>query len=173
MKKILAVAALLATAVAPAFAQGVKSYYGAVDFGSLSYPGSPNAVTVSGGYRVVPNWAAEAGYALIGDSTTNTGFGTISVRQSLLSLVAVYTHPLEKNFSVFGKAGLGINNYSVSGTGAFAGTSSSSTSINPIFGAGGQYDINRQVGVRAQYEILGSANSSSLSRVSIGATYNF
>ena len=40
MKKILAVAALLATVVAPAFAQGVKSYYGAVDIGSLSYPGN-------------------------------------------------------------------------------------------------------------------------------------
>ena len=62
MKKLLSAILLCSAAASPALAQSIHSYYGALDYGTLNMSSprpisSPNALTVSGGYRIMPNLA--------------------------------------------------------------------------------------------------------------------
>jgi len=173
MKKLLAAALLCSAAATPALAQNYR-YYGALDYGTLNMSGSgsyssPGALTLSGGYRFLPNVAGEAGITMIGDASANIpGAGRVNVSQSIVSAVAVATMPINPNFNVFGKAGVGIHNGEINGL-----------PDDLIFGFGGQFVLNPKVGLRLQYESLGRTKISStstradLTRLSIGATYNF
>lgn len=172
MKKLLAAALLCSAAATPVLAQG-DHYYGAVDVGTLTMSGpgsysSPDALTLSAGYIFMPNLAAEAGVTLIGGATASVpGGGQVSVSQSIVSAVAVGTIPLDSNFSVFGKAGLGMHNGQINGV-----------PDDLIFGFGGQFLLNSKISLRLQYESLGRAKisptvSADLSRLAFGATYNF
>jgi hypothetical protein len=173
MKKLLAAALLCSAAATPVLAQNYR-YYGALDYGTLSMNGSgsyssPSILRLSGGYRFLPNVAGEAGIALIGDATANVPGGSrVNVSQSLLSAVAVGTVPINPNFNLFGKAGLGLHNGEINGL-----------PDDLIFGFGGQFVLNPKLSFRLQYESLGRTKISStttradLSLLSIGAIYNF
>jgi hypothetical protein len=173
MKKLLAAALLCSAAATPVLAQSNR-YYGALDYGTLSMSGSgsyssPNALTLSGGYRFLPNMAGEVGIAMIGDATANvSGGGQVNVSQSILSAVAVGTIPINPNINVFGKAGVGMHNGELNGL-----------PDDLIFGFGGQFVLNPKLGFRLQYESLGrtkisnTSNRADLTRLSFGATYNF
>jgi len=173
MKKLLAAALLCSAAATPALAQNYR-YYGALDYGTLNMSGSgsyssPGALTLSGGYRFLPNVAGEAGITMIGDASANIpGAGRVNVSQSIVSAVAVATMPINPNFNVFGKAGVGIHNGEINGL-----------PDDLIFGFGGQFVLNPKVGLRLQYESLGrtkissTSNRADLTRLSFGATYNF
>jgi OmpA-OmpF porin, OOP family len=174
MKKLLAAALLCSAVAAPALAQSVRTYYGALDFGALNMSSSrpitsPTAVTVSGGYRFLPNVAGEIGYTMIGDASINVpGLGPVSFSQSMLSAVAVGSLPLNKEFNLFGKLGVGIHDGGLNGI-----------PDDLIFGFGGQFTINPKVSLRVQYESLGrtpvpsTTYKADLSRLAFGATYNF
>ena len=171
MKKLLAAALLCSAALTPVLAQSNR-YYGAIDYGTLYMSGpwsSPDALTVSGGYKFAPNLAAEAGLTMIGNATTNAvGGGGVSVNQYIVSAVAVGILPMNSNFNLFGKAGLGLHNGDVNGL-----------PDDLILGFGGQFMLTSQIGLRLQYESLGrtrvpqTTRWSELSRLSFGATYNF
>jgi opacity protein-like surface antigen len=174
MKKLLAAALLCSAAAAPVLAQSVHTYYGAVDYGTLNMSSSrpvssPDALTISGGYRFLPNLAGEVGYTMIGDASINVpGTGPVGFSQSILSAVAVGTLPVEKNLNLFGKLGVGLHNNEINGI-----------PDDLIIGFGGQFLLNQKVSLRLQYESLGRAKIPStaykadLSRLSFGATYNF
>lgn len=173
MKKLLAAALLCSAAATPALAQNYR-YYGALDYGTLNMSGagsysSPGALTLSGGYHLMPNVAGEAGITLIGDTTANIpGAGRVNFSQSIVSAVAVGTMPINANFNVFGKAGVGLHNGEINGL-----------PDDLIFGFGGQFVLNPKLGFRLQYESLGRTKVSNtstradLTRLSLGATYNF
>lgn len=173
MKKLLAAALLCSAAATPALAQNYR-YYGALDYGTLNMSGfgsysSPGAVTLSGGYRLLPNVAGEVGITMIGDAIADVpGAGRVNVSQSIVSAVAVGTVPINPNFNLFGKAGVGIHNGEINGL-----------PDDLIFGFGGQFVLTPTVGFRLQYESLGrikisnTSTRADLSRLSIGATYNF
>jgi opacity protein-like surface antigen len=173
MKKLLAAALLCSAAATPVLAQS-KRYYGALDYGTLSMSGSgtyssPGALTLSGGYRYSSTVSAEAGLTLIGDASANVpGVGRVNVSQTILSAVAIGTVPINSNFNLFGKAGVGLHNGEVNGL-----------PDDLIFGFGGQFLLNPKVSLRLQYESLGrtkissTSNRADLSRLSFGATYNF
>lgn len=173
MKKLLAVALLCSAAATPVLAQNSR-YYGALDYGTLNMSGSgiyssPGALTLSGGYHFLPNVDAEVGLTLIGDATADIpGTGRVNVNQSIVSAVAVGTVPINPNFNLFGKAGLAVHNGEVNGV-----------PDDLIFGFGGQLLLDSKVSLRLQYESLGRAripstsNRVDLSRLSIGAVYNF
>lgn len=180
MKKI-AIGLLLSTAIsAPAFAADAGTAYISADYGSWSMANAgsfsnPNAITLSGGYHFTPNIGIEAGYAAVGDSTVNYIGGSMTYSQSALKVAAVGTYPITSQFDIFGKVGVD----SISGKlDAFPSSQSTSTT-NLMYGIGGQYNINRQFGVRLQYESLGktkadpAAPGSDVKSTSIGVVYNF
>jgi opacity protein-like surface antigen len=174
MKKLLAIALLSGAAAAPALAQS-SHYYGAVDYGTVNMSGpgsysSPDALTASVGYRYLPNVSFEGGVTLVGSATATTppGGGRVSVSQTIVSAVAVGLVPINRDFSLFGKAGVGVHNGEINGL-----------PDDLVLGFGGQFQINPKVSARAQYEILGKAkipttsDKADMTRLSIGAIVNF
>jgi opacity protein-like surface antigen len=174
MKKLLTVVLLCAAAASPVLAQSARTYYGALDFGTLNMSSSrpissPNALTVSGGYRFMPNLAGEVGYTMVGDTSINVpGVGPVTVSQYILSAVAVGSLPIDRNFTLFGKLGLALHNGEINGI-----------PDDVILGFGGQLMVTPKVSLRLQYESLGRAPIPSttykadMSRLSVGAIYNF
>jgi opacity protein-like surface antigen len=174
MKKLLTAFLLCVAAASPALAQSAHTYYGAFDFGALDMSSSrpissPNALTVSGGYRLMPNLAGEVGYTMVGDTSVNVpGVGPVTISQYILSAVAVGSLPVDKNLTLFGKLGVGLHNGEINGI-----------PDDVILGFGGQIMLNPKVSLRVQYESLGRAPIPSttykadLSRLSFGAIYNF
>jgi OmpA-OmpF porin, OOP family len=190
MKKILAVALLSACMTTPTFAaDNSGTFYGAIDYGTLAMADwtleNPSSVSFSAGYHFSPIWAVEGGYTSIADSTQTSanGTGTFTYSQSMWSAVAVGTYAVNDNFEVFGKLGLGIVSAkaAVTGTTTLYGvpnTSLSASTSSVIYGIGAQYNFNKRVGIRAQYEILGKTTPDSsagldLTRASAGLVYNF
>lgn len=174
MKKLLATALLCSAAISPALAQSSR-YYGAVDYGTVNMSGpgsysSPDALTASVGYRYLPNVNFEGGVTMVGSATATTppGGGRVSVSQSIVSAVAVGLFPMNKDVTLFGKAGVGLHNGDINGL-----------PDDLVLGFGGQFQINPKVSARAQYELLGKAkipstnDKADMTRLSIGATVNF
>jgi OOP family OmpA-OmpF porin len=169
MKKLF-VSLVLCGAATSVLAQSAFSYYGALDFGNVSVNGasSPNALTASGGYRYSRNLAFEAGYSLIGDVSVNAPGGSLSVSQSLLSVVAVGSLPLDRDFSLFGKLGVGLHNSQMNGF-----------PDDMVYGFGAQFNHSSRWSLRAQYENLGKTSLVStlpraeMTRLSVGVMYNF
>lgn len=173
MNKTLATALLCSAAFTPVLAQNAP-YYGAIDYGtvSLSGPGSyssPGALTLSGGYRLFPNLALEAGLTLMGSVTADVpGPGRVSISQSIVSATAVGYVPINSSLNLFGKAGVGLHNMEINGL-----------PDDLIFGFGGQILLNPKTSMRIQYESLGkakvpsSSHKAEMTRLSVGATYNF
>ncbi len=191
MKKSISVLAILAAIASPALADDTGKYYVAGDFGKMTYSNSnpggtdfsnPNAMRISGGYRFSPMFAVEGGYAVIGDSTLNSGTGSATITNSAVQIAAIGTYPVSDTFGLFGKLGVSINSLKASGTGSMSGLNvNHSTSWSSMIGIGVQYNVNRQFGIRAQYERFGgftmSNNSQSWtvheSLPSVGVVYKF
>jgi OOP family OmpA-OmpF porin len=160
-RNILAIV-ILASIASPALADSTSNYYMAVDLGKMTYgnsnPGgsafsNPNAMRISGGYHFSPMFAVEGGYAVIGDSTLNSGSGSATITNSAVQVAAVGTYPVNESFDLFGKLGVSINSVKASGSGSFSDLNvNHSTSWSSLIGIGVQYYVNRQLGIRAQYE---------------------
>ncbi len=181
MKKTVTALLISAALSAPAFAANAGSTYIAADYGgwNMSNAGmlpNPGALTFSAGYYFTPNVGAEVGYAFVGDSTVYYPGGSTVYSQSALKFAAVGTVPVSPQFDVFGKVGIDIISGQLSDT--FAGTSSASTT-NLMFGFGGLFHLNNNMGVRVQYESLGKTKASAfatgadVSMLSVGFVYSF
>ena len=174
MKKLFATVVLCGAAITPALAQSSR-YYGAIDYGTINMSGpgsysSPDALTASVGYVYQPNLRFEGGVTLVGSATATTppSAARVSVSQTIVSAVAVGLLPINRDFSLFGKAGVGLHNGDINGL-----------PDDLVLGFGGEFQINPTVSVRAQYEILGKAKTpnsndkAAMTRLSIGAVANF
>lgn len=174
MKRLFAAAALCGLVSAPVLAQP-SLYYGAVDYGTINMSGpgsysSPDALTASLGYAYQPNLRFEGGITLVGSATATTPPSTarVSVSQTIVSAVAVGLLPVNRDFSLFGKAGVGVHNGEINGL-----------PDDLVLGFGGEFQINPKVSARAQYEILGKAkipttnDKADMTRLSIGAVVSF
>lgn len=175
MNKPLVTALLCSVAAAaPVLAQSSR-YYGAVDYGTVSMSGpgsysSPGALTASVGYRYLPHVSFEGGLTMVGSITATTppGGGRVSVNQSILSAVALGHVPVNRDVSLFGKAGVGLHNGEVNGL-----------PDDLILGFGGQFQIEPKFIARVQYEMLGKAkipttsDKADMTRLSVGLTVDF
>jgi len=192
MKKISIAVLLSAFVAAPAMADNTGKFYVAGDYGSVSFtnsevaPGArpfPNAgaVRISGGYHFSPMLAVEAGYLIIGDSTVQYRTFSDTTKNSALQIAAVGTFPVTPAFDLIGKLGMSLNSNKLTSTDGFYNSSTSSTSL--MFGIGAQYNVNKKLSIRAQYEDFGkfSTNDGPLtpvrswdmgvSMVSVGVVY--
>lgn len=112
------------------------------------------------GYQFTPYVAVEGGYVDLGKekySATFTG-GTASAtgKATGWNIDAVGILPINDSFSVFGKLGLIDAKVDLSATatgpGGAATASVSSTDWKGTWGVGAGYNINKTVGLRAEYE---------------------
>jgi OOP family OmpA-OmpF porin len=174
MKRVLISALLASTLAVPAFAAD-KGPFVALDLQSWSatntFPfGDPGiGLRIGGGYHFMPYFGVEVDYAKSGDSAS-VGGGSYSV--SSFQAAAVGTLPINPMFDLYAKLGLASNTVG----GAVCSASCSKTDL--MFGFGGQFNINKQVGIRLEYDDLGHATDSgvddiAVSTISVGVVYNF
>lgn len=175
MKKILAVALLSFVFAKPAFA-GDSGFYGAVDMQTWrldNLNGGSNPSTgfrIGGGYHFTKNWGVEVNYAESGSGT----LGGLNFRATSLQAGAVNTWHINDMFGLYVKLGLTANK--LTGT-ATTGCSCSKTRV--MFGAGGQYNVTNNIGIRLEYDALGDTTNSRVggdiaaSNMSLGIVYDF
>lgn len=180
MKKIVTAALLLSTVVAaPAFAAGAENLYVGAQVGSNSngaYSGSSSTIGFGGlvGYTIDKNWAAEASYHLLGKSTFPGG----DVTTTALAAHAVYTYPVNNQISVLGKIGFDSVSMKVNmpstcfGGFCYGGGSSTASSSGLSYGVAAQYSVDKQIGVRAGFDVY-TVSGGSINSLYVGGVYKF
>jgi OOP family OmpA-OmpF porin len=173
-KSLIAIAGLAAAAFAfPAAAQmrmpNLSSAYVGGSIGQSKFKfdcaGLPTcdqtdtAIRIFAGYQFNPNIAAELGYADLGKSTFGAaGLATGDVKATAWDLSAVGLWPLASQFSILGRLGLFHGETKSSALGL---VSAKDTKTGVLWGLGGQFDLNRNLGFRAEwnrYSKLGGDN---------------
>ncbi len=169
MKKIAAVALLSAFIAAPVAAQDM---YVGVNVGSAEIDvtgmDSSTAFSVLGGYTINSNLAAEVAYNNFGSVDVAPG---VTVKSNALSVSAVGSYPINDMFSLIGKLGVASTTFKVS---APPPISSSESETGVTFGVGGQFNFDKQIGMRAGYDIYKvGTNSDNENVMSIGGVFYF
>ncbi len=152
MRNILLASAALALLAAPAMAQSVSSpsYYGTLGYSQLQGDNVDlGAVTGRFGAKLTPYLGAEAEASFGVDSDTYS-FGATNVKVKETFDAAVYgvaTLPINPSFDLFARAGYGTTELKASSGGVSATDSNESWN----YGVGGNYYIDAQNGVRADW----------------------
>jgi OOP family OmpA-OmpF porin len=170
-KSLIAIVGLAAAAFAlPAAAQmrmpNLSSAYVGGSIGQSKFKfdcgGAPTcdqtdtALRIFLGYQFNPNIAAEIGYADLGKSKVGDPTGSDDVKGSAWDVSAVGLWPLASQFSLLGRLGLFHGETKVTGADNFKDTKS-----GVLWGLGGQFDLNRNLGFRAEwnrYSKMGGSN---------------
>jgi OOP family OmpA-OmpF porin len=152
-KALIAIAALSTAAfAAPAMAQmRMSSAYIGGGFGQSKIKDACNgcddkdtAIKLFGGYQFNRTFAAELGYNMLGKASG----GGASVEATAWELSAVAGLPVANQFSVLGRLGLYHGEFKPSG---IPGVSTKSNN-GLTFGFGVQYDLNRNLGLRGEWQ---------------------
>ena len=131
------------------------------------------AYRIFGGYKFHPNIAVEGGYSPLGE----TSGGNVTAEANAWDLVGLGIFPLGNNFSIFGK--LGFYNAEVKLGGLASGKK---TTTDLTYGIGGQYDFNRNLGLRLELQRYsgvkapdfgGTSKDTDIDVVSVGALWRF
>ena len=113
--------------------------------------------SIFGGYQFNRYAAVEAGYVDFGKATAS-GFtvggglpAAISSRSHAWEALGVFSVPLNPAFSLYGKLGFFYYNSDGNGSGAAFG-SASDNGTELTYGLGAEYNINRNVGARLEWQ---------------------
>ena len=128
------------------------------------------------GYNLNRNWAVEGGYTNLGDFKYNyTGTGALAGTSGQADykartwwLAGKGTIPLSERFDIFGKLGFADNRARDAGSSsdpamdAVLGTpyTRNKNHAGLLVGAGAEYHLNKQVGVRLEYDDYGKFGTS-------------
>jgi OmpA-OmpF porin, OOP family len=161
-----------------------------------SVKNTDNTYRISGGYRFSPIFSLEAHYTDLGKYSSesratlvpNAGAGTVSAKYktSGFGVDALVSAPLGTGFSIYGRVGLlrakTEANFTSSGSIFVSPTSRLDVTANTTaysYGIGAQYDINKQIAIRAEgqrYDKLGNDSTGGklkLDVYTIGAVFSF
>lgn len=121
---------------------------------------------VYGGYGFTPNIAVEAGHAELGLSRFGTDGPTLRGNGQFVDVVGKV--PIAQNFSALGRVGV------FSGKATVAGQSERKASAK--YGLGVQYDFNKNVGLRGEWEryrLKPLGGKADADMYSLGVNYQF
>lgn len=141
---------------------------------------------IQGGYQLSQNLAVEGGWVDLGkfnySATFTGGNAQADAKASGFNVAALGVLPLNESFSLFGKFGVIYAKVDTSaravGAGGAAWASASATNWKPNWGLGGTFNVNKQIGIRAEYEQfnkLGDANTGkdNVDLLSVGVVFKF
>lgn len=149
-------AAAMAVSAGALAQQNQNPWYVGLDIGQAEVGSTDDtAFRLLGGYRINPNFAAEAGWSRL--------FDTNGVEVSALELVGVGMFPLAQQLSIFGKLGLARVEVET------PGFSDDRTELT--FGVGLQYDIAPKIGLRAQWQRYDTEDE--IDVLSVGVLFRF
>ena len=154
---MLGAAALAVSAGAYAQQPATTGFYIGAEVGQTDLDGADDDIgfKLLGGYQFHRNIAAELGYGMLYDK------GGAEV--TAIELVAVGMFPIANQFSIIGK--LGFANVDVE----VAGASDDKTELT--WGLGVQYDLSRNLGLRALWQRYETDNS--VDFLAVGVTWKF
>jgi OOP family OmpA-OmpF porin len=105
------------------------------------------AFKIFGGYKVNQNFSAEFGYSNLGEVKAS-GFGnSVAISSTVWELSAIGSIPVAEGFSIFGRLGGYHGETEISGL-----ASGSETTTDLTYGIGLQYDINKNFGLRGEWQ---------------------
>lgn len=172
-RAVLATAAsLVGWSAIPAHAEGLYfggnlggSHYKGASVGGVETDRSDTGLKIHGGYAFTPNFALETGYARLGRFDSPAG----RVKADGYFADAVGTVPLVDRLSAFGR--VGVFNGKLDST-----LQGSERSTNYKVGAGLQYDLTKNIGVRGEWERYrfdAFSGKSNTDLYSVGVNYRF
>lgn len=172
MKRISAVAMLLATFPLSAFAADSGFYAGgSVGQSSTSLDNvtlrkkSDTAFSLLGGYKISQNLGVEAEYLNFGKVSTAMWSADISA----IAATAVVAIPVYTDFAFYGKLGFAKTTF------GYATNGISVSRTTATFGLGGQFKIDPSLGVRVGWDryAVGDAVSGNSDLIAVGIVYKF
>ncbi len=171
-----------------------KNFDACADAGTVFDPGyscsssdSKTGWKLFAGYQVNEYFAAEIGYVNLGKfsgSASGTVTGTpvsaeVSAEPTGITIDAIGSWPITPEFAVTGRLGFFSwsldNKASVSGLGS---VSEKPTGTNADFGIGVRYDFDRNVSLRAEYQVFkdignDTTGKSDVDLINVGVAYHF
>ena len=121
------------------------------------------ACKASIGYQINRTFAAEVGYTNLGE-VSELG---VTAEATAWEGIVLGKFPVANQFSVYGLAGIAMVEAEASGFGVTA----SDDSTELTFGVGAQYDVSRNLGVRAQWQRYGADED--IDVISVGVVFKF
>lgn len=168
MKKLMIASILAATSLSTVAEGGyVGAAYGQVSVDidappiaglTLSQDEKGKAFKVFGGYDFHNNLAVEIGYLSASDMGASYSSGAFNAGADLEAsgffADLVGKLPVSESFTLFAKLGIARMKLEAEPTGLAAGVvaSESDNSTSPRFGIGAEYNLNKQFGLRAEFE---------------------
>lgn len=157
--------------------------------GNFDCPSS-NAWKLFGGYKITPNIAVEGSYVdfgkaenkfvipggIPGNAVANPA--RINSKATAIGVAGVASAPLTDSFNLFGKAGFAaweaekagvIENVTIRNVKQDVKTNTKTDGVDLSLGAGAEYKINDNFGIRGEYEHFNGLNAN---MYSIGATFS-
>ncbi len=185
VKKLLLAAALTGgvAAGAPTFAQDsaashlyIGGSYGEGHWRSMCQSTAANcddtnpSVSVFAGYHINRIFSAEAAFRNYGEVKTSTA----SIKGKGWEIDGIAAWPVFQQFSVYGK--LGIKRSVVKGDGTLTGDKE--TAYGPTYGLGVQFDFNKNVAMRGEWQAYPGVGGSTLPKgdidvLSVGVLWQF
>ena len=124
------------------------------------------------GIRIDDNTLFEMGYANLGEQQGKDANGSVSQKATAVTATGLLTHSMNPQLEIFGKAGLA--HWSSTSTNSSGSTKSKGNDL--LIGAGANYDLGDDIGVRAEWErfkdIGDSANKGNVDLLSVGVTFS-
>jgi OOP family OmpA-OmpF porin len=134
---------------------------------------SDTAYRIFGGYQFNKHLAVELGYNQFGEARASVGAISVTGEAKGWDLVAVGTLPISQQFAVFGKLGMHMTDFDVSTNVPGVGNSSESNS-DLTYGVGLQYNFNKNLGLRAEWQQFKKVgDDTDVDVISIGVVYHF
>ena len=185
-KKLLAaLAALTVSAAASAQGYGVvsagTSRLSADCAGTTTCDNTDVAFKLLGGYKFMPNLAAELGYFSFGKATATLGTVSAEIKNTAFGGGIAFHQDLAPNWPFVARLGLAQMKTKISGTVAGVGSASDSDNNVALYGGlGVGYRVAKGVSVdavwdfsKSRYNKSGVDDSGSLNAVSVGLTFGF
>ncbi|WP_374535758.1 outer membrane beta-barrel protein [Chitinimonas taiwanensis] len=176
MNKLFSALALAAALSAPALANDL--YIGAdigrsdieVDAGNgFTVSKDSTSFAVFGGVQFHKNFAAELAYRDLGElKSGNAKLSAYALQASLLGSL-----PVSNEFSLLGRVGLASINAEYRESGFGYSYSEDSSETKPFFGVGARYAVNKQLGIRAEYNQYAEIEDTTISTMTVGVDYRF
>jgi OOP family OmpA-OmpF porin len=113
----------------------------------LSCDDKDTALKLFGGYQVNRNFAGEFGYTKLGKSKFSGPGGSDEISSNVWELSAIGAWPVMDQLSIFGRLGGYHGETKLSGV-----DNGKKTTTDLTFGFGVQYDFNRNLGLRGEWQ---------------------
>ena len=122
---------------------------------------------ISAGYQINRTFSAEVGYTNLGEASESVFGVPASFEATAWEVIGIGKFPVANQFSVYGLAGIAM----VEGEAKALGVTVSDDSTELTFGVGAQYDVSRNLGVRAQWQRYGA--NEDIDVISLGVVWKF